>query len=499
MKAGATAMAMMLFAVMFIAHSPVAVIAQTHPSLVTDKALYTLRDQQIVLQGEAYVPKAEYAIWLQTPHDNSTRNSGLTFAATDKGQVPPAISLPIDPSSPLGTYLVSISNSTKLDAAVARAHYGIWGTDKYVYQRTEVVQTRGGGVLPKTSLKVTIRDPSAVFVYDSTIAANETGSFLAPWKIPPNAITESYTVFIDGVGTYDSPNAEFVSISKFSVTPALLNVTVTKSPNLSYERTQTASAELAVQYPDSTAVATIKDGLKPITLYAGQFKIADLSPTVSGTTSGIWIVKSEIPMNASLDVKYKFMLPANAFDDGNGNIGPGNDVETESFSALPATLLVSQSLNSTQYQVPFDTLIAYASVRYPDGTSVTNATVRAWLVAANSKVNATVVRNSENPVWIVKYAFSWGDLLRLGNWVLFVEATDIYGNAGSGSTEVSAEPYTLLEILIAVAIVVLVVRWLLLRFWRRLYLGTRRVVSALRARLRPPSLDRYFSSSPVTP
>jgi hypothetical protein len=498
MKVGATAMVMVLFAIIFIACSPVPVIAQTLPSLLTDKALYTLRDEQIVLQGEGYVPKAEYAIWLQAPLDNSTRNSGLTFAATDKGQVPPGISVPIDPSSALGTYLVSISNSTKLDAAVARAHYGIWGTDKYVYQRTEVVQTVGGGVLPKTSLKVTIRDPSAVFVYDSTIAANETGSFLAAWKIPPNAITESYTVFIDGVGTYDSPNAEFVSISKFSVTPALLNVTVRESPSLSYERTQTASAELALQYPDSTAVTTMKDGLKPIALYAGQFKIADLSLAVSGTTSGIWIVKSKIPINASLDVQYKFMLPANTFDDGNGNIGPAKDVETGSFSALPATLLVNQSLNSTQYQVPFDTLIAYASASYPDGTSVTNATVRAWLVAANSKVNATVSRDKANPVWIVKYTFSWGDLLRLGNWALFVETTDIYGNAGSGSTEVTVEPYTLLEILVAVAIVVLVVRWLLLRFWRRLYLGTRRVVSALRARLRPPSV-RYFSSSPVTP
>jgi hypothetical protein len=498
MKAAATATVMMLLAVMFIVYCPVAVIAQTHPSLVTDKALYTLRDEQIVLQGEGYIPKAEYAIWLQTPLDNSTRNSGLTFAATDKGQVPPAISLPIDPTSPLGTYLVSISNSTKSDAAVARAHYGIWGTDKYVYQRTEVVQTTGGGVLPKTSLKVTIRDPSAVFVYDSTIAANETGAFLAAWKIPPNAITESYTVFIDGVGTYDSPNAEFVSISKFSVTPALLNVTVRESPDSSYKRTETASAELAVQYPDSTAVTTIKDGLKPIALYAGEFKIADLSLTASGTPSGLCIVKSKIPINASLDVKYKFMLPANAFDDGDGNIGPAKDVETGSFSALPATLLVNQSLNSTQYQVPFDTLIAYASIGYPDGTSVTNATVRAWLVAANSRVNATVVRSRETPVWIIKYAFSWGDLFRLGNWMLFVEATDIYGNAGSGSTEVSAEPYTLLEILIGAAIVVLVVRWLLRRFWRRLYLGTRRVASALRTRLRPPSV-RYFRSSPVTP
>jgi len=499
MKAGATAIVVMLLAVIFIVHSPVPVTAQTRPSLVTDQALYTLRDRQVLLQGDGYTPRREYAIWLQTPLDNSTRNSGLTFVTTDKGQVPPAISLPIEPSSPLGTYLVSISNSTKSDAAVARAHYGIWGTDKYVYQRTEVVQARGGGVLPKTSLKVTIRDPTAAFVYDSTIAANETGSFLAAWKIQPDAITESYTVFIDGVGTYDSPNAEFVSISKFSVTPALLNVTVRGPPNLSYERMQTASTELVVQYPDSTAVTSMKDGLTPVALYAGQFKIADLSLAVSGTTSGIWIAQSKIPMNASLDVKYKFMVSASAFDDGKGNIGPGKDIETSSFGVLPATLDLNTVLNSTHYQVPFDTLIAYTQVSYPDGSSVANATVRAWLVAAGSKVNATVTRDRVNPVWIVKYAFSWGDLSRLGNWELSVEATDIYGNAGSGSLEVSAEPYTLLEILIAAAIVVLVVRWLLLRFWRHLYLGTRRVMSVLRARLRPPSVGRYLNRSPVTP
>jgi hypothetical protein len=499
MKAWATAMVVMLLAVVFIVHSPVPAIAQTHPSLTTDQALYTLRDKQVLLQGDTYLPKRDYVVWLQTPLDNSTRNSGLTFTTTDKGQVPPAISLPIEPSSPLGTYLISISNSTKSDGAIARAHYGIWGTDKYVYQRTEVVQAKGGGILPKTSLKVTIRDPTAAFVYDSTIAANETGSFLATWKIEPNAITESYTVFIDGVGTYDSPNAEFVSISKFSVTPALLNVTVRGSPNLSYERIQPASAELVVQYPDSTAVTTMKDGLKPVALYTEQFKIADLSLTVSGTTSGIWIAQSKIPMNASLDVKYKFVLSANAFDDGNGNTGPGNDVETRSFSVLPATLVVNAALNSTHYQVPFDTLVANTGVSYPDGATVTNATVRAWLVAANSKVNATVSRDRVNQVWMVKYAFSWGDLFRLGNWALFVEATDIYGNAGSGSVEVSAEPYTLLEILIAAAVIVLVIRWLLLRFWRRLYLGTRRVVSVIKARLRPPSFGRYFSGSPVTP
>lgn len=499
MKPRAAAAVLMLVAVVFIIPLPVPVMAQTRPSLVADKPLYTLRDKQVLLQGDGYAQKRQYVVWLQTPLDNSTHEIGLTFTTTDKGQIPPAISLPIEPTSPLGTYLVSISNFTKSDTAIARAHYGIFGTDKYVYQRTEVVQARGGGVLPKTSLKVSIRDPTAAFVFDSTIAANETGAFLATWKIPSDAVTESYTVIIDGVGTYDSPSAEFVSISKFSVTPAILNVTVYSMPDISYDRMQTASAEFAIRYPDSSPVISMKDGLKPVALYAGQFKIADLGLSVSGTKSGIWIAQSKISGNASLEVKYKFLLSTSAFDDGKGNVGPEKDVETSSFTLIPATLLVNTVFNSTHYQVPFDTLTAYTQVSYPDGTSVANATVHAWLATANSKVNVTVTHDKASPVWIVKYVFSWGDLLRLGSWRLSVEATDIYGNAGSESLEVTAEPYTLLEIVIVAAVVLLVARWLLSRYWRRLYLETKRAFSAIRSRVRPPSLGRYFSNSPVTP
>jgi len=499
MKPKAAATILMLIVVVFAVDFPVFVMAQAHPSLKTDQALYTLRNQQVLLQGEGYAAKRLYVVWLQTPLDNSTRECGLTFTTTDKGQIPPAISLPVGPNSPLGTYMVSISNSTRSDAAIARAHYGIWGTDKYVYQRTEVIQARGGGLLPKTSLKVTIRNPTAAYVYDSTIAANETGSFLASWKIPSDAITETYTVIIDGVGTYDSPNADFVSIVKFSVTPAVLNVTVRVQPDPSYERTQTASVQFVIRYPDSSAVMTAKEDLKPVALYAGQFKMADLSLTVSGTTSGIWVAQAKIPMNASLDVKYRFLLSANGYDDGKGNIGPDKDIETGSFSALPATLVVSAGVNSTHYQVPFDSLTAYARVSYPDGTAVSNATVRAWLGAGNSKVNATVSQDKTRSAWVVSYSFSWGDLLRLGGWRLTVEAGDIYGNAGSGSLEVFAEPYSLLEIVVLAAIVLLVARWLLSRFWRRLYLETKRAISAIRGRLRPPSLRCYFKSSPVTP
>jgi hypothetical protein len=192
-------------------------------------------------------------------------------------------------------------------------------------------------------------------------------------------------------------------------------------------------------------------------------------------------------------------MSAKAFDDGKGNTGPGKDVETSSFTVTPATLLVSPTSNSTRYQVPLDTITAYAEVTYPDGTTVNNATVRAWLNASDSKMNATVTRDKTTPVWIIKYAFSWGDLLRLGSWRLNVEATDIYGNSGSSFLEVATEPYTLLEIVIVVAAVLLVAKWLLSKFWRRLYLETKRALSAFRRRLNQPSVGRYFSNSPVTP
>jgi hypothetical protein len=499
MRMRAATIVMMLAALILVTCLPSPVVAQTRPSVATDQPLYTLRDKQILLQGDGYTPETDYVVWLQTPIDNSTRLTDLSFTTTEKGQMPPAISLAIDPNSPLGTYLVSVSNSTKMDAAIARAHYGIWGTDKYVYQRTEAIQAFGGGVLPKTSLKVTIRDPTAAFVYDSTIAANETGTFVATWKIPSDAVTESYTIFIDGVGTYDSPNAEFVSLSKFSVTKASLNVTIHVQPNTSYERMQVASAEFVIRYPDSSEVMSIKDGLKPVALYAGQIKLQDIGLAVSGTTSGIWIAQFTIPVNASLGVGYNFLLPANAFDDGKGNIGPEKDVATSGFEATPVTLVVTSDLNATRYQVPLDKLVAYTQISYPDGTPVANATVRAWLDALGSRVNVTITHKRTSSVWVITYPFSWGDLLRLGSWRLQVNATDMYGNTGSESQEVTVEPYTLLEIAIAAVVVLFVVRWLLSRFWRRLYLRTKRAAAWIRTRLRPASVDRYFTNSPVTP
>ena len=499
MKHYPTILVLLLVGVALVARFHISAVAQPAPYVLADKPLYTLRDKQVLLQGGGYAPAKSYHVWLQTSVENSTRYTGVSFVTTEKGELPsippatapPAVLLPIEQNSALGTYLVSISNSTMLDSATARAHYGIWGAGKSVYQRTEVIHTTGGGIMPRGILKMTIRNPGGTIVNDVSVAANETGAFLATWRIPPDAMKESYTVLIQGTGTYDDSDAEFASTSKFSVAPAPLSIRVHIQPDGAYERTQKATAEFAILYPDSTPVISMKEGLKPVAFYAGQFQRADLPLAATDTTSGIWTVERKIQRNATLGADYRFVMPANGFDDGYGNTGPEKDVETDSFPVVSATLQVSTTLNSTTYQIPLDTITAYTQVNYPDGSSVTNATVRAWLSAADSKANATVTCDKSGRACVIRYTFSMLDLIRLGAWTLTVEARDIYGNAGSASLGVVVEPYYFLAILIVAVVALLLARRFLSRYWRRLYLGAKRASSALRYRRNPSPLSLH--------
>ena len=162
---------------------------------------------------------------------------------------------------------------------------------------------------------------------------------------------------------------------------------------------------------------------------------------------------------------------------------------------MPATLQVSVSLNSTHYQVPLDTITAYVRASYPNGLPVTNATLRARLSSAGSISNASVTYDKTGAVWVVTYRFSLGDLPRPGAWTLSVEAVDIYGNSGSASFEIIAEPYYFIAILLLAVFAILLVRWFLSKYWHRLYLRGKRVLSAFRDRWKPPSLGRYLGNS----
>ena len=220
--------------------------------------LYTTRDKQVTLAGSSYAPNRTYYVWMKGPNDNNTRYSGTSFTSLPTGLIPPAVALPISPNATLGTYSISVSNSTKSDTSDAIAHFGIWGTEQPLYQRTESVKIMGGGLFPGVSLKLSIRDPAGSYVETATVASNEAGDFNYTWRIPQDAVAETYNIIIDGTGTFDNAQQDYVSESKFTVTPAVLTVGIAQQPNPTYERTQTARFSISLTYPDGSPVVKSK-------------------------------------------------------------------------------------------------------------------------------------------------------------------------------------------------------------------------------------------------
>jgi hypothetical protein len=64
---------------------------------------------------------------------------------------------------------------------------------------------------------------------------------------------------------------------------------------------------------------------------------------------------------------------------------------------------------------------------------------------------------------------------------LKVQAADLFGNSGTSTFEVVAQPYLFLVIIGVIVAVALVGRWTVSRYGRKMYLRIRKVVQKLRS------------------
>jgi len=449
-------------------------------SLRTIQSLYTLRDSQVMLSASGLTSQVYY-VWVKAPGENNTAYSGLNFLPITGGVMPPTVGLPITPNAALGTYLVSLSTLATSDNAQAVAHFGLWGTSKPLYERTQSVQIVGGGLFPGTIFKLSLRDPSGNYVATPTIVATAGGSFNYSWRIPPNGITETYDILIDGTGTFDNAQQDYVSEARFSVTAATLAVTMIAQPNPTYERTQSATASYSITYPDGTSVTTEKTSIEPILLMRNQSTVAFSSLTLVDQANGIWQVQVRLPTNATPSRSYRFDLPASTFDDGFGNVGGSTDTLSNYFQVENASLVISSSINGTQIQVPFGQVSVISKIDYPDGTPVTNGTV--MVSVSGSSSSGTMIQLNYDPTisaWRASYTSAFTDIWHIGIWTLHVEAYDALGNSGSATYEVSAQPYLFISLVGFVVIVVVCGKWIMSRFGRRLYFRVRKSIRRFR-------------------
>ena len=467
----------LLLAIILITSLPSYVrAAQT---LSTAQPLYTMRDSQVTLIGNGF-SNQPYFIWTRGPNDNQTKYTNITFTPVSGGYIPPSVGLPITSQSSIGTYLVSISNSSSNDNSVATAHYGIWGTVKPLYQRTETVQIRGGGLFSGTSF-ISIRNPAGDYVINSSIPVYPNGDFNYSWRIPISAVPETYNVLVDGRGTYDNAQLDYVSETEFSVTPATLSPTINVQPSSSYQRTELAKLSLSLTYPDDSLVANVLANTHPVILLQNQSQVAFASLSLSGQTNGIWTVTAKLPINATISSKYRFKLPAMSFDDGFGNKGGSTDTYSNYFSVNNASLTISSSINGTQIQIPFGAVSIISKISYPDGTPLTaNATVSVMASAGSSTSLLTLSYDPNVAAWRGSYSSSISDLWHVGVWTLKVQAIDSYGNSGSAVYEISAQPYLFLAIVVVVAFLALAGRWIYVRYGRKVYFRTRKLMQRFR-------------------
>jgi hypothetical protein len=457
--------------------------ARAAPALTTDKPLYTVRDQQVTLGGSGLSAGKTYYVWVKTPGDNSSIYTGASFQPVSGGLVPPEVSYALSPNATLGTYLVTLSTSSTADNVQAMAHFGVWGTTAPVYERTQSVNFLGGGIFPGTGLRLTIQDPSGNVVQQATLASATDGDFNDTWRIPPNAITNVFTAIVDGTGVFDNAQEEYISQAKFTVTDAVLSLTIAQEPNSTYQRTQNAAFSIVLQYPDGTPVTSSLPNIQPVTLLQSQTTVGFANLTVVNPANGVWIAETKIQSNATLSSQYRFEIPAMSFDDGYGNKGAATDTYSDYFVVTNASLSITSQLNGTNIQIPFGQVSIISRVAYPDGSPMTTGSV-AVVVSAGS--STTQLQSTYDPTlgqWRASYSSALLDLTRIGTWRLKVTAQDTFGNVGTATYDLTAQPYLFMILLGTVIVVVLVARWSVSHYGRRVYFRVRKILR--RPRYRP--------------
>ncbi len=473
--------------------------AHAAPSLRTDQPLYTTRDKQITLVGSGLAQGLTYYMWVKEPTDNKTHFTGTSFASVSGGFVPAGIVFPLGAGAALGTYLVSLSTSAITDDSQATAHFGVWGTLKPLYQRTQPIKTVGGGLFPGTSLRLSIRNPAGNFVQETTLASTTDGDFNDTWRIPEDAITDVYSIFIDGTGIYDNPQQDYVSQSKFTVTQAVLSAKVAQQPNQIYQRTERATMSLTLQYPDGSPVVKSKPNTSAVLLLQDQGTTASASLSLVDAANGIWATGVKILVNATPSGKYRFELPAMSFDDGFGNKGGSGDTFSNYFQVRNASLVINSEVNGTLIQIPFGQVSIISRVTYPDGTPLTNGTVRLVVSTGSSVSELKSTYDTSIQAWRAAYSSTFSDLWRSGTWTLNVTAVDKLGNSGNVEVKVQAQPYLFIVLLAFLIAVGLLARWTITRYGRRVYFRVRKIIQRFKPGPRGQALLKDSASVPVHP
>ena len=326
----------------------------------------------------------------------------------------------------VGNYSVNVEEtSPSSNPSVATAQFEVGLADSKTYQRTYQVLLKAQGYNSNENVTVNIaRDGAPATGFPAWQLADGSGVVSYQWRIPASVPTGIYTATL--VGTTTPPKTPPDS-ETFTVHPTNVTITGLTVSQTSIQRTMTQELFFTGTYTSGTPVQSGSTTIR-LTEPDGtglQYATASYNSTLE-SFRGTY----PIPLIGQTG-SWLATVPANSFDDGYGNRGPATTVSA-GFMVTPATLSVTVIVANRTYAVG-DVIAIYATVTAPDGRSFDAGTVAASAYRSGSRISQTVLSYVQGQTqWVGSIVVNASH--PSGTWVIEVEASDTYGNAGRGST-----------------------------------------------------------------
>jgi len=402
---------------------------------------------------------SNFTVMVTDPAGTESKNYNVSFTTDANGFGYNITTFPTDfstgaSSNFTGTYTI-VANRTLPDEIInaATASFDIGLTNASAYERFETVNVKTSGWTPNQNITVTIKNPAMqnVTVWDPVNATD--GTWTGTWTIPWDASAGTYTVEVVNA-TGDEKAVD--SIQTFTVGSVALTVTFKTDPASPLQRTETATANFTIQYPDSSYYDNVTsfDSIT-VSVYYNTTLVDTISLSADDYgADNNWTVSWKIPRDAVLGSGYKFSLDADSITDDNGNTGPTTAVVSNSFIVQATTLTVKVTQQPAATYMRTETAVAKINITYPDNSFYTAAdlgTIKVRVYQGVTNVaNVTLTAADYNSItkqWTVSWVSPWNATLA-NNYLFTVKADEIMdaANPNTGPTaDVSTNTFQLLK------------------------------------------------------
>jgi hypothetical protein len=307
----------------------------------------------------------------------------------------------------------------------APVQYQVGLTDSLSYQRLLPVSIKAVNYSPGLNVTIKISGPGGPvtgFPLDKT--ADSAGVLSYTWlSIPASLPIGDYTLTLSGSPPKSPPDIQSFSVTATNVTISSLSI----SRSL-LQTSQTEDFRFSASYPNNAVVRT---GSVNLRLVEADGQTSHYVAMTFSTTLNAFHGTFQIPLSSQVG-PWAAIVEVNSFDDGYGNKGPISSV-LKLLTVSSAIFTVSANTNYNNYTVG-GIVVIYASVVTPGGYNFTSGTVIATTYHSSSQIGSplSLFYDQSRGKWVGSYTVNSTD--PAGIWQIKVNASDIYGNMGQGST-----------------------------------------------------------------